>query len=47
MLLVHGIKDRHERKAQVKNGYVHSFAQNLQEIDWAKLADRIDQSGNE
>jgi Fe-S-cluster containining protein len=42
LLSIHGINDRKEKKEFVKSGQIHSLARNLQEIEWHKLADRIE-----
>lgn len=38
MLPYHGIIQRAERREAMRNGYIHRFAKNLQEINWPKVA---------
>lgn len=42
LLSIHNITDRKEKKEFVKSGQIHSLARNLQEIEWNKLAERIE-----
>lgn len=44
MLSFHGITDRKERKEYVRSGKIHELARNLQEVEWSKLALRIEGS---
>ncbi len=41
MLPFHDIKNKTQRRAAIKTGWIHQHVQVLQEIDWSKLADRI------
>ncbi len=41
MLPFHGITLRAKKKEFIKKGLIHSQVQNLHEIDWPKLADRM------
>jgi Fe-S-cluster containining protein len=41
MLPFHGITSRVKRKEAIRNGYLHTLARNLQDLDWQKLAERI------
>jgi hypothetical protein len=41
MLPYHGIIQRAERREAMKNGYIHQFVKNLQEIHWPKVAMRL------
>ncbi len=43
MLPFHGIKQASRRKEAMKTGLIHDFAQTLQELEWTKLADRMDE----
>lgn len=43
MLPFHGIKQRAKRKEAMRAGYLHALARNLQDLEWVKLAERIDQ----
>lgn len=38
MLPHHGIVQRAERREAMRNGYIHRFAKNLQDINWPKVA---------
>jgi Fe-S-cluster containining protein len=38
MLPYHGIIQRSERREAMRNGYMHQFIKNLQEINWPKVA---------
>jgi len=42
MLPFHGITQRAKRKQAVKEGYLNRLVQNLHEIDWKKLASRME-----
>ncbi len=42
MLPFHGIRDRTKRKQAVRMGYLDGLVQNLHEIDWLNLAQRMD-----
>ena len=41
MLPFHGIKLRAERREAMKKGTIHTFVENLRELEWGKLADRM------
>ena len=41
MLPHHGISQRAERREAVKQGYMHRYAKNLQNINWPKVAIRL------
>ena len=41
MLPFHKITQRSEKIKAMKTGLIHTYAQNLQEIDWTKLAERL------
>ncbi len=42
MLPFHGIKLRAKKREAMKKGVLHGLARNLQDLEWFKLADRID-----
>lgn len=42
MLPFHGIKQKAKQKEAMKQGLIHDLAQNLQEIEWGKLAERME-----
>lgn len=41
MLPFHGIKERAKRREAIKTGFIHGFAETLQELEWSKLAKRM------
>jgi len=43
MLPYHGIFQRAERREAMRNGYIHQFVKNLQNINWPKVAMRLKQ----
>ena len=42
MLPFHGISLRAKKREAIKSGVIHSQAQNFQELEWAKLAERME-----
>ncbi|WP_303901543.1 YkgJ family cysteine cluster protein [Thiohalomonas denitrificans] len=42
LLPFHGVKSKAERRRAIKKGTVHALAKVLQELDWGRLADRMD-----
>lgn len=42
LLSFHGISNRKDRREYVLSGKIHDLARNLQEVEWIKLAKRID-----
>ncbi len=42
MLPFHGIIEPAKKREAIKTGYLHDFAQNLQELEWDKLAKRME-----
>ncbi|SCZ62056.1 YkgJ family cysteine cluster protein [Thiohalomonas denitrificans] len=42
LLPFHGVKSKAERRRAIKKGTVHALAKVLQELDWDRLADRMD-----
>ncbi len=42
MLPFHGVKSKAARRQAIKSGAVHTLAKVLQQLDWSKLAERMD-----
>ena len=42
LLFFHGITNRNERKEFVRSGRIHTLARNMQEVEWQKLALRLE-----
>ena len=42
LLPYHGVKSKGERRQAIKKGTVHALAKVLQDLDWSRLADRMD-----
>ncbi len=42
LLPFHGVKSKAERRQAIKKGTVHALARVLQELDWNRLADRME-----
>ncbi len=45
LLPFHGVRSKADRRQAIKSGAVHALAKVLQQLDWSKLAERMDGAG--